>query len=48
MTFEEYQLTGRTRHCAFVDVIPNILRQALDQHDLLAHILPLQAAASNV
>jgi ppGpp synthetase/RelA/SpoT-type nucleotidyltranferase len=39
MTFEEYQLAGRARYLALVDVIQNILRQALDQHDLVAHAI---------
>lgn len=39
MTFEEYQLAGRARYLALVDVIQNILRQALDQHDLVAHTI---------
>lgn len=39
MTFEEYQLAGRARYLALVDVIQNILRQALGQHDLVAHTI---------
>lgn len=37
MTFEEYQQTGRVHYRAFVDVIQNILRQALQQHGLTAY-----------
>ena len=39
MTFEEYQLAGRACYLALVDVIQNILRQALDQHGLVAHAI---------
>ncbi len=39
MTFEEYQQGGRARYLALVDVIQNILRQALDQHHLVAHAI---------
>ena len=37
MTFEEYQQGGQARHASVVTVVQNILRQALDQHGLLAH-----------
>lgn len=39
MTFEEYQQGERARYLALVDVIQNILRQALDQHHLVAHAI---------
>lgn len=46
MTFEEYQLGGRARYCALVDVVQNILRQALDQHHLVAHAITGRAKES--
>lgn len=39
MTFEEYQQAGRARYLALVDVIQNILLQALEQHGLVAHAI---------
>lgn len=37
MTFEEYQQDGRAHYRALVDAIQDILRHALQQHDLTAH-----------
>jgi ppGpp synthetase/RelA/SpoT-type nucleotidyltranferase len=39
MTFEEYKQGGQARYLALVEVIQNILRQALDQHHLVAHAI---------
>jgi len=37
VTFEEYQLGGRALYSMLVDVMQNILRQALEHHGLRAH-----------
>lgn len=39
MTFEEYQSGGRGLYLSLVNVIQNILQQALEQHNLVAHAI---------